>query len=146
MRISDWSSDVCSSDLMLSLLRGRDVTPRDTLYYYYKKNDLEAVQIGKWKLVFPHQYRSYEHVLPGKDGIKGEYSLGLLDSLALFDLRRDPGERYNVAQMYPGIISKLHSAAKIARKDLGDNLQNRPGKNRRDRKKTRLNSSPQCQS
>src|SRR3546814_628250 len=51
---------------MLSLLRGRDVTPRDTLYYYYKKNDLEAVQIGKWKLVFPHQYRSYEHVLPGK--------------------------------------------------------------------------------
>src|SRR3546814_14078838 len=76
MRISDWSSDVCSSDLMLSLLRGRDVTPRDTLYYYYKKNDLEAVQIGKWKLVFPHQYRSYEHVLPGKDGIKGEYSLG----------------------------------------------------------------------
>src|SRR3546814_8307890 len=107
MRISDWSSDVCSSDLMLSLLRGRDVTPRDTLYYYYKKNDLEAVQIAKWKLVFPHQYRSYEHVLPGKDGIKGEYSLGLLDSLALFDLRRDPGERYNVAQMYPGIISKL---------------------------------------
>src|SRR3546814_18586533 len=91
MRISDWSSDVCSSDLMLSLLRGRDVTPRDTLYYYYKKNDLEAVQIGKWKLVFPHQYRSYEHVLPGKDGIKGEYSLGLLDSLALFDLRRDTG-------------------------------------------------------
>src|SRR3546814_552302 len=110
---------------------GRDVTPRDTLYYYYKKNDLEAVQIGKWKLVFPHQYRSYEHVLPGKDGIKGEYSLGLLDSLALFDLRRDPGERYNVAQMYPGIISKLQSAAKIAREDLGDHLQNKPGKNRR---------------
>lgn len=116
---------------MLNLLRGDDVSPRKSMYYYYKKNDLEAVRIGQWKLVFPHQYRSYEGVLPRDNGFAGRYNSRTVDSLELYDLRRDPGERYNVIKQYPEIVKRLEALADEARKDLGDNLRDQPGENRR---------------
>src|SRR5690606_36423652 len=40
---------------ILPLLRGdRDANPRDHFFYYHRKNSLEAVRQGKWKLVLPH--------------------------------------------------------------------------------------------
>src|SRR5690606_20548707 len=116
---------------LLPLLRGEDVTPRTEFYYYYKRNDLEAVRRNEWKLVFPHKYRSYEDVLPGKDGYPGPYKNGSLDSLALYDLRRDPGERYNVIEMYPDIVEQLQQLADKARRDLGDDLTGEMGQHRR---------------
>ena len=116
---------------MLPVLEGKDVSPRTTLYYYYHKNDLEAVRMGKWKLVFPHKYRSYEGVMPGQNGLPGPYNNGHIDSLALYDLRRDPGERYNVISLYPEKVAELQALAEKAREDLGDNLTKREGKNRR---------------
>ncbi|MBK5719855.1 sulfatase [Dysgonomonas sp. Marseille-P4677] len=114
-----------------SILFGKDETPRTEFYYYYKKNDLEAVRKGSWKLVFPHKHRSYEDVLPKNDGFRGAYKVGEVTELCLYDLRRDPGERYNVAAMYPEIIKELQEIAEKAREDLGDNLTKRQGKNRR---------------
>src|SRR5690606_18311312 len=105
--------------------------PRTEFYYYYNRNDLEAVRKGDWKLVFPHNYRSYENVLPKKDGYGGPYNKGEAKELALYDLRRDPGERYNVIEMYPKVVEELQKIAEKARGDLGDNLTQRPGKNRR---------------
>lgn len=116
---------------ILPLLKNEDASPRKSLYYYYNKNDLEAVRQGHWKLVFPHKYRSYENVMPGNEGYPGPYAKGTLDSLALYDLRRDPGERYNVVEAYPEIVSELQELAEKAREDLGDNLTGREGKNRR---------------
>jgi len=116
---------------LLPLLQGKDVNPRTTFYYYYNKNDLEAVRIGHWKLIFPHHYRSYEDVMPGNDGYPGPYKKGLQDTLALYDLRRDPGERYNVIEMHPEIVTDLQKLAQKARKDLGDNLTGEAGENRR---------------
>ncbi len=40
----------------------------------------------------------------------------------LYDLRCDPGERYNVIEFYPEIVSKLEKIAAAAREDLGDDL------------------------
>ena len=49
----------------------------------------------------------------------------------LYDLRRDPGENYNVAEYYPEIVKELLVIADEARKDLGDDLTKSPGANRR---------------
>lgn len=114
-----------------SILWGFDKTPRTEFYYYYNQNDLEAVRQGWWKLVFPHKYRSYEGVLPGNNGYRGDYNRGVVTEPILYDLRRDPGERYNVAEIYPEKVKELQEVAEKARIDMGDNLTNRLGQNRR---------------
>jgi len=112
---------------MLPLLKGNDKALRDTLLYYYNRNDLEGVRIGQWKLILPHKYRSYEGVLPGNDGNAGPYASGKVDSLELYDLRRDPGERYNVVAQHPEIAKQLFDAAEKARADLGDDITKSKG-------------------
>ncbi len=116
---------------IISVLKGEDKNPRNELIYYYNKNDLEAVRIGWWKLVFPHAYRSYEDAKPGKDGFPGSLNRVKLDDLALYDLRRDPGERYNVIADNPDKVEELQQLARRTRLDLGDDLTNVEGKNRR---------------
>lgn len=116
---------------ILSLLRGdREANPRDHFYYYYGKNRLEAVREGKWKLVLPHSYRSYEGVIPGRNGMPGEYARGKTE-LRLYDLRRDPGERYDMSTIYPEVVESLLELAAQARADLGDDLTGHAGTNRR---------------
>jgi len=118
---------------ILPILRGdKDAEPRKTFYYYYHNNNLEAVRMGQWKLVFPHDHRSYENVLPGNDGFPGPYSQGRAE-YALYNLRRDPGERYDVKEQHPAILSELEELAEQARSDIGDELTGRPGENRRPR-------------
>ena len=116
---------------ILPILRGdKDAQPRKTFYYYYHSNNLEGVRMGQWKLVFPHDHRSYENVLPGNDGFPGPYSRGRAE-YALYNLRRDPGERYDVKEQHPGILAEMEKLAEKARSDIGDELTGRPGKNRR---------------
>jgi arylsulfatase len=50
---------------------------------------------------------------------------------ALYDLRRDPGERYDIQAYYPEIVRELKTLAEQAREDLGDDLQNKTGSNNR---------------
>ncbi|NQU86828.1 MAG: arylsulfatase, partial [Mariniphaga sp.] len=49
----------------------------------------------------------------------------------LFDMRRDPGERYDLKEYYPEIVREMEDLAKKVREDLGDDLTQNPGKNRR---------------
>ncbi|MEE4213926.1 MAG: sulfatase [Bacteroidales bacterium] len=122
---------------ILPILRGdKDAKPRETFYYYYHSNNLEAVRMGQWKLVFPHDHRSYENVLPGNDGFPGPYSQGRAE-YALYNLRRDPGERYDVKEQHPDILAEMEKLAEKAREDIGDNLTGREGKNRRQPGRTR---------
>ena len=117
----------------VALLKGDDtVTPRDHFYYYYRKNSLEAVRQGDWKLVFAHPGRTYEGFLPGQGGKPGATTEEHEFSTALYDLRRDPGERYNVLAQQPERVTELEKLADEARRDLGDDLQKQPGTNRRE--------------
>ena len=119
---------------LLPLLEG-DVTacPRKYFSYYYRENDLEAVTDGYFKLVFPHKYRSYEGFKPGMDGHPGEVNeFKLLKEKQLFDLMRDPGERYNVIDIYPEKVKELEEYAESVREDLGDNLTGNKGTGRRE--------------
>jgi arylsulfatase len=118
---------------ILPLLKNEKVDPpRKSFYYYYRNNNLEAVQDGNWKLVFPHKGRTYEGFEPGKDGQPGGANENLEVEAGLYDLRRDPGERYNVIKFYPEIVGKLNKMADEAREDLGDDLTGNPGKDRRE--------------
>ncbi|MBD2702966.1 sulfatase [Spirosoma sp. BT702] len=117
----------------LALLKGdNSVTPRDRFYYYYRKNNLEAVREGDWKLIFPHPGRTYEGFLPGQNGKPGQSTETKDIAGGLYDLRRDPGERYDVKEQHPEIVTKLEKLAEEARADLGDDLQRRSGTNVRE--------------
>lgn len=118
---------------LLPLLKGDlKARPREDFVYYFHKNDLEAVTNGQYKLVFPHTYTSYTLFPPGKDGQPGKLGRLKVDSLELYDLRRDPGERYNVVSMYPEIVEELKQIANRYRLDLGDDLRQMPGERIRD--------------
>lgn len=117
---------------ILPLMTGvEDSSPRHEFYYYYEQNSLEAVQRDFWKLVLPHKSRTYNGVKPGADGWPGPTGTLTVKSPQLYDLRRDPGEWYDVAEYYPEKVKELHALADEARKDLGDALTGAPGKNRR---------------
>lgn len=117
---------------ILPLMRGEQgAKPREIFYYYYQGSALEAVRKDHWKLVFPHMHRTYVGVVPGNGGIDGE-TRQVKTELALYDLRRDPGERYDVQSIYPEIVKELKKIADEAREDLGDDLLNIKGKNVRE--------------
>jgi arylsulfatase len=117
---------------ILPILQGdKNATPRKTFLYYYRKNSLEAVRIDNWKLVFAHPSRSYLNQLPGMNGYPGKAPEDVAMPLALYDLRRDPAENYDIKDMHPDIVKKLQALAEEARADLGDDLQKRTGANNR---------------
>ncbi len=118
---------------ILPLITGeQSESPRKSFWYYYRRNSLEAVQDGNWKLVFPHPGRTYAGFEPGNDGKPGKVNENFEHEGGLYDLRRDPGERYNLIEYYPEIVERLEKIAAEARDDLGDDLTGAPGKNRRE--------------
>jgi arylsulfatase A-like enzyme len=118
---------------LLPLMMGEEgANPRETFLYYYRRNNLEAVRQGNWKLVFSHPGRTYAGFEPGNDGMPGRVLENFAHEGGLYDLRRDPGEQYNMMEFYPEIVEQLNKIADAAREDLGDDLSGMPGKNRRE--------------
>jgi len=66
-----------------------------------------------------------------EDGVGGKIGNVLVEP-ALYDLRRDPGERYDVKDLNPGIVVELTKIADEARADLGDGILNIKGANVRE--------------
>jgi len=134
-------ANITQSTLPKQTIDGVDITAllfnpqskpiRENFYYYYRQNSLEAVRNQQFKLVLPHEGRSYEHQLPGKDGYPGTAPENVPVPMALYDLRRDPGERYDVQEAYPEIVKELSQLAEKARTALGDDLQRKKGKETR---------------
>jgi len=93
--------------------------PRETLLYYYGKNNLNAVRKGNWKLVLPHTYSSY-NTEPGRDGKGGRRIRTTIEAPELYNMMRDPGEQYNVIAYHPEKVAELMQVVEAARKELGD--------------------------
>ena len=68
-------------------------------FFYYRKNNLEAVRCGKWKL---HVYRVKETVQE------------------LYNLEADIGELTNVYDQEPDVVRDLNARIDACRKELGD--------------------------
>ena len=112
---------------ILALMKGeKDANPRKQFYYYYG-GELIAVRKDNWKLVFPHTYRSYKGVEPGKNGWPGSYNQGKVHSLELYDLKNDISETNNLASQQPKIVEQLKIIGDSARAELGDRIQNIKG-------------------
>jgi arylsulfatase len=112
---------------LLPLLEGKgNADPRDHYLYYYG-GELQAVRQGKWKLHFPHKYRSYLGAEPGQNGNPGPYASGQT-GLELYDLEHDIGETKNVATRHPEVVEQLKALAERARLELGDSLTQTKGR------------------
>ncbi|MBN2288144.1 MAG: sulfatase [Candidatus Glassbacteria bacterium] len=101
-------------------------TPTDVYYCYYA-GELRAVRSGRWKLHFPHAYRTMAGRPGGTGGLPEPYSSAEI-GLELFDLQSDVGETTDVADRHPEVVARLQGLAELAREDLGDKLTERVGK------------------
>jgi len=100
-------------------------SPHEALFFYWGRH-LQAVRSGKWKLHFPHEYRSLDGPA-GSGGMPSRYiqrSIGL----TLFDLEADRSETTNVAPEHPDVVKRLEALAEGARIELGDSATEQKGR------------------
>tara|TARA_R110000850_G_scaffold169067_5_gene294164 strand:- start:230 stop:1657 length:1428 start_codon:yes stop_codon:yes gene_type:complete len=107
----------------LSLLTGESQeSPQEAYFFYYRINELMGVRYGKWKMYFPHTYRTMDGQEPGKDGLPGEYRMIEMEEIELYDVTTDISETNNVAEEYPEVVDKIKVLANEMRHELGDSL------------------------
>jgi arylsulfatase len=99
--------------------------PHEAYYFYYNRNDLQAVRSGEWKLLFAHTSRTMNGQEPGQDGLPGKYR-PLAVEPSLYNLTTDPGETKDVSENNPDVVKRLKSLAENIRADLGDDLTKQP--------------------
>lgn len=121
-----------------SLMAGDEQANPRTEYYYYYGRQLCGVREGDWKLMFPHTYRSYKGVEPGKDGFPGPYAQGQT-GLELYNLESDISETTDVSAEYPDIVERLKKIGEKARDDLGDTITGQKGRGIREPGRIRSN-------
>ncbi len=101
------------------VLRAADgATATAPAFFYYHRNDLEAVRAGRWKLVFQQidvVTRRFDRLAPA----------------ALYDLENDVGETRNVQTRHPQVVEELKRIAEEMVRDLGDDKSGREGPGRR---------------
>ncbi|RAJ11528.1 sulfatase family protein [Arenibacter echinorum] len=106
-------------------------SPQEAYFFYYRINELMGVRYDKWKMYFPHTYRTMDRQEPGKDGLPGEYRMIEMEEIELYDVTTDIGETNNVAEEYPEVVDKIKILANDIRHELGDSLLDLEGtKNR----------------
>jgi arylsulfatase A len=91
-------------------------SPHDALYFYWNEA-LEAVRSGRWKMHFPHSYRTLEGKEGGKSGQPVKYGEATT-GLALFDLVKDPGETQDVSAEHADVVARLKETARRFDEDL----------------------------
>jgi len=100
-------------------------------YFFYRSDELQAVMVDQWKLVFPHTYLSVDSIAPRNDGVPVE-SYEKKIGLSLYDLKKDRSETVNLAEKYPAEVARLQALADGMRDQLGDKLTNRKGTENRE--------------
>ena len=85
-------------------------------FYYYDRDQLQAVRSGKWKLHLPMENRFRAHHTDETIAIGTE----------LYDLEDDVGEQHNVAADHPEVVNRLIGLANKARGVLGEQDQPSP--------------------
>ena len=100
-------------------------SPHEVFYCYYDR-ELRGVRDRRWKLVFPHEYRSLDGKPAGRDGNPVAYKQ-LKTKQALYDLKNDVGESTDVADAHPDIVARLEGEVEKARAAFGDTLTGRKG-------------------
>ncbi len=97
----------------------RDARSPHEAYYFYWGRHLQAIRSGRWKLHFPHAYRSLGGRKGGTGGKPVRYEQARTKT-ALYDLAEDIGETTDVLARHPEVVGRLKRLADEARADLGD--------------------------
>ncbi|NDV43142.1 sulfatase [Flagellimonas sediminis] len=110
----------------------REEPVQEAYFFYYRVNEMFGVRYGKWKLYFPHRYRTMDGQEPGKDGQPGVYRMVDLKEIELYDLESDISEATNVAAQHPEVVAEIEKLANDMRYRLGDSLKNMNGSETRE--------------
>ncbi len=113
-------------DIWPLLSSAKDAKTPHEAYAFYWLGHLQAIRSGKWKLHFPHDYRTLKNK-GGDEGNPAAYSASKTE-LALYDVEADLGETTNLAQKHPDIVENLKKLAEKYREDLGDTATKQIGK------------------
>ena len=130
-------AELIGADLPAHKIDGKDIrplmfaeegaeSPHQAFYCYYGGGELQAIRNDRFKLVFPHSYRTLNGHPGGTGGLPVAYQSKKI-GLSLFDLDNDVSESKNVINDYPEVVERLTLAAEQAREDLGDRLNDRTG-------------------
>ncbi|MEM9143654.1 MAG: sulfatase [Bacteroidota bacterium] len=135
-------ADITKSTLPKKIIDGKDVwpvlsgkttqSPQEAYFFYYRINEMHGVRMGKWKLYFPHTYRTMDKEKPGRDGLPGEYVMVDMTEIELYDLENDVEEQHNVAAQHPEVVEKIQLLADAMRARLGDSLLEMEGSETRE--------------
>lgn len=118
---------------ILPLLKGEaSKSPQEAYFFYYRINELFGVRYGKWKLYFPHTYRTMAGQELGKDGLPGDYRMVNMEEIELYDVQNDVSETTNVASENPKIVAEIKLLANDMRSRLGDSLLDLEGSETRE--------------
>jgi arylsulfatase len=116
-----------------SILTGERTEPvQDAYFFYYRVNEMFGVRYGKWKMYFPHRYRTMDGQEPGKDGQPGNYRYVDMEEIELYDVVNDVSETNNVAEAHPEIVAEIKARANTMRQRLGDSLMELEGSETRE--------------
>jgi len=102
-------------------------TPHEHFFCFYSPSSLHAVRTQRWKLHFPHPYRTLAGGPGGTGGVPVAYQSAKI-GLALFDMENDSGETTDVSADHPEVVAELTAAAEKIRHELGDKLTDQAGK------------------
>ena len=96
------------SDIRTQLL-GRKKNPNaPRTFVHFRGNKPAAVRRGKWKLIYPAQYRK---PISGTGGRPGGAEKAQHFPLVLYNLHKDVGESNDVSQQFPMIVNELTQIA-----------------------------------
>jgi arylsulfatase A-like enzyme len=104
---------------IVNLVKGNSAKSPQEAYYFYYGKQLQAVRSGKWKLHFPHAYRTMAGQPGGRDGIPTNYTQAKI-GLSLFNLGKDIGETTDVKEKHPKVLARLQALGQAMRSELGD--------------------------
>jgi arylsulfatase A len=129
-------AELCNAELPEHKIDGKSILPLvkgepganspQEAYFMYYGRELQAVRMGKWKLHFPHDYRTLAGRPGGTGGTPVNYSAADIE-LSLFDLENDIGETTNLAGQHPDVVARIKQLADEMRADLGDSRTQQQG-------------------
>ncbi|MDX1476787.1 MAG: sulfatase [Saprospiraceae bacterium] len=108
---------------VLEVLTGEhSESPQEAYFFYYRVNELHGVRSGRWKMYFPHTYRSLNGRPGGRDGLPAPYEQLAVTDIELYDVLADPSETQDVAGDHPEVVQRMTALADSIRARLGDRL------------------------
>lgn len=110
---------------LLPELTGRQKGNSRSYLFYGGGNSIDerevlAIRKGKWKLVFPHTFKSLNGTKPGMDGQAALYKTLTTDT-ALYNLYKDTAEQVNVKGKFPEVVKQLTIIAKTVDEEIKAN-------------------------